>query len=132
MSIQRQIAVASLIVAGAFVLPEAAGMFQNPRLEPSGFYLLGGVMGSLAVFFGTQVALSAVKRGARSLLLGFWIMVALLLLGLMELGAANSRETGQQLTCYAAGALPIAVFALALIEANLVERRKKPAQPPTT
>jgi hypothetical protein len=123
MQIERQVASLCLVVGAAFTLPEVLDLLRHPSLQPSYYYLIGGVMGAVGLYLGMPPSLALAQRLPRRLLIGAWLLVALLFSLLMQLGAYSTDQLLLEAGSYLAAALPLAAFAAALVLAARADRK---------
>ena len=115
-----QILVVALLIACAYLIPETPGMLE--RGMPSGYYLLGGFVGAVAVSLAAWLALTVPQRYLRNLLIGCCMLTALVLMLLMLLGALTTNSALLKPLFYLCAALPLVGFSGVLIQANKASR----------
>ena len=87
---ERQIALFCIVMGGALAYPEVRTLMAQPDAIPDGALMTGGGFGTMAVFFGTLLALNDEKGWFSAVATGFWGLVALAFAAAMQYGALRS------------------------------------------
>jgi hypothetical protein len=103
---EKPLSTGLVILSMGLVAPEVINLFEHPQYVPGTSMLIGAVVGAVALYFGSGVALSYTSRPMRASMVGAWALMSGTLALLMLL--ATLRTSGsQQLLFAASSVLPL-------------------------
>lgn len=118
---ERQIAIACIALSAIIVVPEALRLLQYADAAPGGALLAGGLLGALGVFFGALMAWGRERRAVRGLLLSLWFLATAALVAVLLFAAWRRPEFGWRTAFAAEAVLSLAVAAMALRRARMLQ-----------